>query len=626
MKTLTCLLSFILSLVTVSAWAEVTVSWANYPGGVSIAVDGSDNIYTAYGEYNPGGDITLTRWNAAGEIVWQVSYDNTDNTRHELATWVETDSDGNILISGTIRSGYSNPVNAASLLMKYNPSGTLMWRRVFENDFDGSSTRKCLVDAQNNIYVLGLGHSGVGMVTKVKKFSPNGDPLWSYFDSVGIGAPLNFKLTPDNHILISCRAIYGSFNGYAKIDLAGNSVWTLAGVSSLIVGDAAGDALGNTYVIHGQYGGPTTGSVVKKLSPNGALIWERTNALSGFKVEVGSDQNPVISGFPSAGSFGAAFMKYDADGSVVWQNLDADGPDLAMLAHGQMKLDDQNAAYLVASIMTAMAVCKVNSDGSSGWTTTMPTGYAYALDFGTDNSVYVTGGTTTRLIQDGATVLPPVAAFTGSLTTGCAPLTASFSDQSSGEINSWYWTFGDGGTSTLQNPVHDYESAGTFAVSLTVIGPGGSDIETKTSLISVASSPTAAFSSSLASGTVPLTVNFTNQSTGSPTYWLWEFGDGATSTEVNPAHTYAVPGTYTVSLQVSNSCGSNILAKTDQVSVSVSISNAVNIINYIFAGGPAPNPTAAGDADCSGIITISDAVYLITYIFGGGPAPRADCL
>ncbi|MCC6962918.1 MAG: hypothetical protein IT585_06675, partial [candidate division Zixibacteria bacterium] len=47
--------------------------------------------------------------------------------------------------------------------------------------------------------------------------------------------------------------------------------------------------------------------------------------------------------------------------------------------------------------------------------------------------------------------------------------------------------------------------------------------------------------------------------------------------------------------------------------------------NYIFAGGPAPNPLLAGDADCTGAVSISDAVYLINYIFAGGPAPCEAC-
>ncbi|MBK7092281.1 MAG: hypothetical protein IPH59_11285 [bacterium] len=57
----------------------------------------------------------------------------------------------------------------------------------------------------------------------------------------------------------------------------------------------------------------------------------------------------------------------------------------------------------------------------------------------------------------------------------------------------------------------------------------------------------------------------------------------------------------------------------------VTISDAVMLISYIFGGGPAPDPLLSGDAECSGAVTISDAVYLISYIFGGGAAPCAEC-
>lgn len=57
----------------------------------------------------------------------------------------------------------------------------------------------------------------------------------------------------------------------------------------------------------------------------------------------------------------------------------------------------------------------------------------------------------------------------------------------------------------------------------------------------------------------------------------------------------------------------------------VTISDAVYMINYIFSGGPAPNPVESGDADCNGLVTISDVVFLINYIFGGGPVPCAAC-
>jgi hypothetical protein len=130
------IIALILSGLTTKA--QVIVDWANSPGGISLATDISNNVYSVNWDYNPGGDITLTKRDAGGNIQWEVSYNNTNQTRHEVATWVETDGSGNIIVTGTIRSGYSNPVNANSLIMKYDPTGNLLWRHVYETDFDGS--------------------------------------------------------------------------------------------------------------------------------------------------------------------------------------------------------------------------------------------------------------------------------------------------------------------------------------------------------------------------------------------------------------------------------------------------------------------------------------------------------
>ena len=75
--------------------------------------------------------------------------------------------------------------------------------------------------------------------------------------------------------------------------------------------------------------------------------------------------------------------------------------------------------------------------------------------------------------------------FTADVLSGSVPLTVNFTDQSCGTITSWQWNFGDGSTSTEQNPSHTYSKAGTHTVSLTVTGPGGSDVETKPDFISI---------------------------------------------------------------------------------------------------------------------------------------------
>ncbi|MDD4051175.1 MAG: S8 family serine peptidase [candidate division Zixibacteria bacterium] len=164
---------------------------------------------------------------------------------------------------------------------------------------------------------------------------------------------------------------------------------------------------------------------------------------------------------------------------------------------------------------------------------------------------------------------PPVAAFSGTPTSGTYPLAVAFTDASTNSPTSWAWTFGDGGTSTLKNPSHTYTAAGTYTVVLTATNAYGSDSETKTGYITVTAPPTnppvAAFSGTPTSGTIPLTVVFTDASTNSPTSWSWTFGDGGTSTSQNPSHTYTTAGTYTVVLTATNAYGSDSETKTGYI-------------------------------------------------------------
>ena len=378
---------------------QVTVAWSNDPGGVALATDQLHNVFSAAWDYNPAGDISLTKRNALGNILWTVTYDNTDNTRHEVVTWIETDSQNNCLVVGTIRSGFSNPVNAASVLMKYDSEGNLLWRNVFESSFEGSYTRKILVDNNDNIYVIGLGTGPNGQVTRIKKFNPNGTVVWTYYDMNGIGAPINFKFTPDNSLIVTGRGITGIINGYLKLSLDGNLIWSKNGITSSTIGDAAGDTFGNTYIINAENAGSNAGSILGKYNPSGVLIWSHTNAMAGNKVEIGTDNNPILSGFPNSGTAGAAFMKYDSSGTVLWQNLNADGSE-TLLLHGQLRLDNSNNAYLSAGNLFNMAVCKINSDGTYGWVG-LVSGSNSASSFvrDTDNSIYIIGTTTAKLIE-----------------------------------------------------------------------------------------------------------------------------------------------------------------------------------------------------------------------------------
>jgi PKD repeat protein len=131
------------------------------------------------------------------------------------------------------------------------------------------------------------------------------------------------------------------------------------------------------------------------------------------------------------------------------------------------------------------------------------------------------------------TVPNPTASFTGTPTSGTVPLAVQFNDTSVGSPIVWNWSFGDGAWHNTtdvaeRNATHTYAAAGTYTVSLAASNTVGSNTSTRINYITVSAAPvapTADFSGSPLSGIAPLTVWFTDSSTGGPTGWAWFFGD-----------------------------------------------------------------------------------------------------
>ncbi|MBF0432337.1 MAG: PKD domain-containing protein [Fibrobacteria bacterium] len=172
----------------------------------------------------------------------------------------------------------------------------------------------------------------------------------------------------------------------------------------------------------------------------------------------------------------------------------------------------------------------------------------------------------------------PSVDFSASTTIGQYPVNVDFSaSNSGGPVVSWHWDFGDGATSSSQNPNHQYTVSGTYTVILTASGPDGNDIETKTNYITVTTpEPSIDFSTSQTSGVNSLDVSFTVTNTGGPIdSLLWDFGDGATSIEQNPTHYYSNLGSYTVSLTAIGPDGTDVETKVDYVRVNPPIVSTV---------------------------------------------------
>ncbi len=153
----------------------------------------------------------------------------------------------------------------------------------------------------------------------------------------------------------------------------------------------------------------------------------------------------------------------------------------------------------------------------------------------------------------------PNAAFSLADTGRCQPLSLNFFDLSTGDttITGWHWDFGDGDTSTLQNPGHQYANVGFYTVGLTATDANGCTDTSSRPLPIIFSHPEAHFSRSATQVCPGTLVQFTDLTLADTTTrsWFWDFGNGQTALQPNPSIQYHQPGIYTVSLVVENVLG-----------------------------------------------------------------------
>ncbi len=160
---------------------------------------------------------------------------------------------------------------------------------------------------------------------------------------------------------------------------------------------------------------------------------------------------------------------------------------------------------------------------------------------------------------------------------------------------------------------------GVPAAETAIYGPG-----TSARLDLAVASEGAAFSANVTSGPAPLTVRFTDLSVGSPTSWSWTFGDGGTSTEQHPIHTYTTPGTYTVNLTVSTGNGPDTFSWPGYITVTnvtgdFNGNGAVDVgdvskVAYMVVGKAAAD--SAADFNGNGAVDIGDAAKIAYYFVG----------
>jgi len=206
------------------------------------------------------------------------------------------------------------------------------------------------------------------------------------------------------------------------------------------------------------------------------------------------------------------------------------------------------------------------------------------------------------------------AASSASNNNGDAPLAVTFTGSATGGVSpyAYAWAFGDGSSSGLQNPVHTYNSAGSYSAVLTVTDGNGVKATAAHIAIAVHGPLAAASAVSLAAGDAPFatTLSGTPSAGTAPYTFAWAFGDGTTSTSQNPSHTYAAPGTYSARLTVTDAAGAT--ANAPALAITVNPPPAATASAGVRTGDAPVAMTFTGGASSG------TAPYTYAWAFGDG--------
>ena len=224
------------------------------------------------------------------------------------------------------------------------------------------------------------------------------------------------------------------------------------------------------------------------------------------------------------------------------------------------------------------------------------------------------GGDSTNAVTGTGVAMPPVALFTGSPTSGMAPLVVAFSNESTGTVTDVAWDFGDGGTSTEFNPTHTYSNVATFSVSLAAMGPVGSNTLNRSGYITVSNpmapviteGPTVTnalvqignLAAVMAGDTNMFTVGATDPGSNQLSY-QWLFGDGAVSdwsSSSNATHAYVTNcSPYVASVTVSNGWTAISTNLTVTVACPLTITKMAVKVNFAKTNSDSCSLTASLD-------------------------------
>lgn len=435
--------------------------------------------------------------------------------------------------------------------------------------FAGNGTESGLgIDASSGSLVVS--GNALGSTFSIGNFSLPGSSSSFYVARQLFNPPLNILVS--DHTSVSC---HGGSDGSISIVVSGgvppyNYLWNNGLTTPTISGLAAG-----TYTV--------TASDSTGFQATATVVVEQPAAL---EIQVTALENTGCASQPD-GSISVGASGGTAPYTYSWSN-NAVGPVAENLTAGTYTVtatDAHNCSQILQSTVSAafdfppaaaftyvsngldVVFSNISSDATGylwnfgdSQTSTSPAPAHLYTDAGAYTVTLIAENgcgtdTFTQIIVIEPLGMAPVTDFVADKMVVCVGDTVHFTSlTANGNSFSWWFPGAEPTTSMLENPAVVYTLPGKHVVALTSSNPFGSDNETKTEFITVIDLPDAAYDFT----SDGQTVIFTNLSQNSDSF-MWDFGDGDTSTLANPTHTYAVPGIYNVTLTAFNQCGASTL-------------------------------------------------------------------
>ena len=495
-----------------------------------------------------------------GVILWQTDF---DEFSQNIGKAVVTDASGNIYVGGMVGSGIGDLVPSTNyVIVKYDKNGNQIIRKSYDEGF-ADFLMDMGVDNSGYIYAT-------GMVLRFSASELSDVDFWT------------IKVNPDNLAIVDSHVYDNDIDAAFGIDVRGSTVAVAGATQSgeisqycLVKYDTSlnqlwggvpkfyptsappNNASASDAVILSNGDIAITGNVEDDFltilydsSGNIKGGWPKTVSGSqkddALGIACDSNDNIIVAGYRTENNQRKWYVaKYTSGGTEIWKKFITDGDDEKI--NGEIKriaVDDHNNIIMAG----------------------------FRLDGADEHYCIIKCSAAGEFIWEASAENPPPPTSADFYWLPQQPTRASnvhFIDSSTGEILSWHWDFGDGTTSTDQNPWHQYTALGTFNVTLTIQTSAGEAHISKDITVTNAP-PSAAFTyqppNPLEGDEITFDASGSSDGDGTIVSYAWDFGDGTQGSGVTIAHTYATNGTYTVSLTVTDNDGAT-KTKTGTVTV-----------------------------------------------------------